>query len=231
MFRFLVSLVGFLSLGFVSSLAIAKTITISLDSDKAGTTVEVASVDDLNTVIHSCLTPCSIDLRKKKKKQITTIYEVTFYKSGYLREQKRLDNDGRLDQISVNMRKASPVWENISDSHKHRCKNSVGDHPALPCVRTPIRPPLLRINRSGHCEIEFQVDEYGVIINSKIVYCTAKSLARESLRAVRSWRYIPKLQAGKFVQSQKITNKVSIKLHDPKGVLLPEQEESNWYYP
>jgi len=226
MFRTLVSLVGFLSLGFVPSLAVAKTITINLDSDKAGTIVEVASVDDLNTIIHSCLTPCSVDLRKKKKKY----YEITFYKSGYLLKQERLASDGSEGQISVYMRTAKPVWKNTSAFYKNNCKDASGDHPALPCVRIPPIIPS-KTKRSGHCEIEFQVDEYGVIINSKIVYCTEKSFARTSLRSLRKWRYIPKVQNGKFVPSEKIHSKIHYKLQDAKGKLKPEQEKTRWYYP
>lgn len=226
MFRLLVSLVGFLSLAFVPSLAAARTITVDFLSDKAGTTVEVTSVDDLNTIIHSCLTPCSIELRKKKKKR----YEVMFYKSGYLLEQEHLISDATIDQISVNMRTAKPVWENTSAFYKRNCKNTPGDHPAIKCVRIPsIMPP--KAKRSGHCEIVFQVDKYGVVINSKIVYCTDKIFARSSLKAARKWRYIPEVQNGNSVVSSKISVKINFILQDAKGQLKPEQEKTKWYYP
>lgn len=238
MFRFLAFLIVFLSSALAPSFAAAKTVKIKLDSDIAGTTVNITSSDNPNKVIHSCQTPCSVKLQKKKreyqkeKRHLDTYYLVAFYKRGYLRQQRKLYSNGKRKLVLAGMKKAEPIWEDTNALLEANCKVVSGDHPAFPCVRrTPYYATSPASYSDGQCEIEFQVDEYGVVFNGKIVYCTEKHFAEPMLKNVREWRYIPKVQAGKFVVSEKITTKVKREYLDLKGKRISEIEESLWYYP
>lgn len=58
----------------------------------------------------------------------------------------------------------------------------------LPLVRIPPRVPP-RANKSGHCQLRFDVLPDGSLINSRADYCTDSLFEAASLSSVENWKY------------------------------------------
>ena len=87
-----------------------------------------------------------------------------------------------------------------------------------PLIRVPsLMPKMAR--KSGHVKVIYNVDINGAVQDPKIVSSTDKIFERGVLKAVRQWRYPPNGPADK---RQNIESKVSFRLVDSKGKLIPE---------
>jgi len=92
---------------------------------------------------------------------------------------------------------------------------------AQPIVRIPpIMPPWAK--RSGHCQMQFDVDEKGYTYNIKALYCTQDVFSEASIASLSRWKYNPKIVNGKPVKQTGVTSKIAYKLVDECGNLLPE---------
>ena len=92
---------------------------------------------------------------------------------------------------------------------------------AQPIVRIPpFMPP--RATRSGHCQMQFDVDEKGNTYNVEALYCTQDVFSKASIASLSRWKYNPKTVNGKPTKQTGVTSKMAYKLVDECGNLLTE---------
>lgn len=100
-------------------------------------------------------------------------------------------------------------------------KIQVSDRDAQPLVRIPpIMPP--RAEKSGHCKVRFDVSPEGAPFNVQTTYCTQKLFARASTKSVTKWKYNPKIVDGRSVARTGVESKITFRLTDERGKILPE---------
>ncbi|MEP3891157.1 MAG: energy transducer TonB [Hellea sp.] len=100
-------------------------------------------------------------------------------------------------------------------------KIAVSDRDAQPLVRIPpIMPP--RAEKSGHCRVRFDVSPEGAPFNVTATYCTQSLFERSTIKSVTKWKYNPKIVDGRSVARKGVESKISFKLTDERGRLIPE---------
>ncbi|MDB2438437.1 energy transducer TonB [Hellea sp.] len=98
---------------------------------------------------------------------------------------------------------------------------TVSDRKAQPLVRiAPIMPP--NAERSGHCNVRFNVSAEGAPYDVMATYCTQSVFERATKKSVTKWKYRPKILNGRAVAMIGVENKVSYRLSDERGNLIPE---------
>ena len=100
-------------------------------------------------------------------------------------------------------------------------KIAVSDRDAQPLVRIPpIMPP--RAEKSGHCRVRFDVSPEGAPFNVTTTYCTQSLFSRATVKSVQKWKYNPKIVDGRQVARKGVENKVTYRLTDERGKIIPE---------
>ncbi|WP_409433456.1 energy transducer TonB [Litorimonas sp. RW-G-Af-16] len=100
-------------------------------------------------------------------------------------------------------------------------KIAVSDRDAQPLVRIPpIMPP--RAEKSGHCNVKFDVSPEGQPFNVTATYCTQSLFERASVKSVQKWKYNPKIVDGRSVSRAGVESKITFQLTDERGRLIPE---------
>ena len=98
---------------------------------------------------------------------------------------------------------------------------TVTDRDPQPLVRIPpIMPP--RAEKSGHCKVRFDVSAEGTPFNVKATYCTQSLFERATIKSVQRWKFNPKIVNGRNVAMIGVENKVTYRLKDERGQLIPE---------
>ena len=98
---------------------------------------------------------------------------------------------------------------------------TVSDRDAAPTVRiAPIMPP--RAEKSGHCRVRFNVSAEGAPYDVQTTYCTQSLFERATIKSVQRWKFNPKMVGGRAVAMQGVENKVSYRLSDERGNIIPE---------
>ncbi len=100
-------------------------------------------------------------------------------------------------------------------------KIRVGDRDAQPLVRIPPTMPT-RAERSGHCRLRFDVAPSGAPFNVMATHCSEKLFERDSIKSVQKWKYIPKIVDGQAVGRSGVETKVTFRLVDEYGNIVPE---------
>jgi len=104
---------------------------------------------------------------------------------------------------------------------KQNFKIAVSDRDAQPLVRIPpIMPP--RAEKSGHCRVRFDVSPEGAPFNVSATYCTQSLFQRATIKSVQKWKYNPKIVDGRAVARTGVENKVTYRLTDERGKIIPE---------
>lgn len=104
---------------------------------------------------------------------------------------------------------------------KQNFKIAVSDRDAQPLVRIPpIMPP--RAEKSGHCRVRFDVSPEGAPFNVVATYCTQNLFERATIKSVQKWKYNPKIVDGRSVARKGVENKVTYRLTDERGKIIPE---------
>lgn len=104
---------------------------------------------------------------------------------------------------------------------KQNFKIQVSDRDAQPLVKIPpIMPP--RAEKSGHCLVRFDVSPEGAPFNVVATFCTQKLFERATIKSVQKWKYNPKIVDGRPVARAGVENRVTYKLQDERGRLIPE---------
>ena len=98
---------------------------------------------------------------------------------------------------------------------------TVSDRDAQPLVRIPpIMPP--RADKSGHCKVKFNVSPEGQPFDVQTTYCTQSLFSRPTIKSVQKWKYNPKIQDGRPVGRTGVVSKISFRLTDDRGNIIPE---------
>ncbi|WP_371395488.1 energy transducer TonB [Fretibacter rubidus] len=94
----------------------------------------------------------------------------------------------------------------------------------IPAVRfPPIMPRSAK--RSGHANVRYDVDDSGKVTNATIINSTEAVFERNSLKCVESWDFEP-LQTDDDPETRKgLVTKISYRLTDEKGRIIPELGE------
>ena len=97
----------------------------------------------------------------------------------------------------------------------------ISDREVQPLVRiSPIMPP--RADRSGHCKVRFNVSAEGAPYDVTTTYCTQSLFERATVKSVQRWKFNPKIVNGRPVAMTGVENKVTYRLTDERGNLIPE---------
>ena len=97
----------------------------------------------------------------------------------------------------------------------------VSNRNVQPLVRVaPIMPP--RAKTSGHCKVRFNVSAEGAPYDVTATYCTSSIFERSTVKSVQKWKYNPKIVNGRAVAMIGVENKVSYRLTDERGNVIPE---------
>lgn len=98
---------------------------------------------------------------------------------------------------------------------------TVSDREVQPLVRiSPIMPP--RAEKSGHCNVRFNVSAEGAPFDVATTYCTQSVFERATIKSVQRWKFNPKIVNGRAVAMRGVENKVTYRLTDERGKLIPE---------
>ena len=98
---------------------------------------------------------------------------------------------------------------------------AVSDRDAQPLVRIPPQMPP-RAEKSGHCRVRFDVSPEGQPFNVVATSCTQNVFERPSIRSVQKWKYNPKIQDGRPVGRTGVESKITFRLTDERGNIIPE---------
>jgi len=98
---------------------------------------------------------------------------------------------------------------------------AISDAEAKPLFRVAANMPP-RAQRSGHCNVIFDVSPQGEPYNIKAPFCTEPMFERPTLKAVAKWKYRPKIQDGQAVARTGVRNKMSFNLTNEQGQIIPE---------
>ena len=98
---------------------------------------------------------------------------------------------------------------------------TVSDREVQPLVRiSPIMP--LRAEKSGHCRVRFNVSAEGAPYDVVTTYCTQSLFERATVKSVSKWKFNPKIVNGRTVAMMGVENKVTYRLTDERGNIIPE---------
>ena len=100
-------------------------------------------------------------------------------------------------------------------------KIAVSDRDAQPLVRIPPIMPT-RAEKSGHCLVRFDVSPEGAPFNVVTTFCTQSLFERATIKSVQKWKFNPKIQEGRAVSRSGVETKVSYRLADERGKIIPE---------
>ncbi|WP_298918801.1 energy transducer TonB [uncultured Algimonas sp.] len=126
----------------------------------------------------------------------------------------------RPSEPIASMEGAVPEFE-APEIDRSQFQITVSDRDAQPLVRIPpIMPP--RAEKSGHCNVKFNVSPEGQPFDVVATYCTQSVFERPTIRSVQKWKYNPKIQEGRPVGRVGVISKVSFRLQDERGNIIPE---------
>ena len=100
-------------------------------------------------------------------------------------------------------------------------KIAVSDRDAQPLVRIPGQMPP-NAEKSGHCTVRFDVSPDGQPFNVQTTFCTQSIFKRPTIKSVERWKYQPKIENGVAVSRTGVENRVTYRLTDERGNIIPE---------
>lgn len=195
------------------------TIELPVKSDQQKT---IASLHDYDSgePLESCRTPCTLHLQPNEK------YYLEYFKAGYW-PRGRVVRSNKADRLLKFEMKMGVNYFEISKEHK-KCRKeisemNVNEQDTKPCYRhAAYMPPTAKA--SGHCKMVFDVTEKGRPINIKAESCTNEIFERPSKSAISWWRYFPQVSQGTKVTREGVQTKMTFRLRDEDGNLIPEPE-------
>ena len=94
------------------------------------------------------------------------------------------------------------------------------DRDAQPISRVPPVMPS-GAEKSGYCNVKFDVTSEGTPFNIITTFCTQRVFKLETIRSVQRWKYKPKIVDGRAVTRKGVENRVSYRLTDERGRIIP----------
>ena len=98
---------------------------------------------------------------------------------------------------------------------------AVSDADAQPLVRIPPMFPL-GADKSGHCNVKFNISPDGTPYDVKIVSCSDDVFSRNTVKVVEKWKYRVKIIDGQAVGRRNVETKIRYELRDENGDVIPE---------
>ena len=150
--------------------------------------------------------------------------------------------DEVMQNLELNHHEKTVLIQLKGEAHYHLDKAAIADRPPFdkaiqknvntfkiipsvrevqPLVRRPPNPPI-GLQKSGHCDVYFDVTKTGLPIEIKTTYCTQKTLQRPAIESVTKWIYGPKIVNGRALKRVGIENKVVFRVFDKNGNVVPE---------
>lgn len=165
-----------------------------------------------------CVTPCSLNTNVSEQ------YNIIIYKHGFLPSHTYLDTGVWPDEnpieasLGINWLQTFEEQKKCFDQNEDRLSR---DRDAEVCKRHPPKmPPQAR--KSGRCRVMFNVSKTGYPRDVQALNCTDPVFKAASISSVRSWYYYPKIEKGNFVEQKNVRSKVSYRLRDENGEIIPE---------
>ena len=109
----------------------------------------------------------------------------------------------------------------LNDLNISRTSSINIDTPYQPLLRIPPIMPS-RAQKSGHCNVRFDVSPQGQPFNIVTTYCTEKLFAGPTIKSVEKWKFRPKTEDGQRITVKGVNNKVRYRLNDEQGRIIPE---------
>ncbi len=172
--------------------------------------------------LKSCRLPCGIPTLPDRD------YLLGITAPGYYSTTRRLKRNRSADKPFVIRigkdlhRYARDVWTCWSDHEKA----GFPDTEATPCLRLPPKMPR-EAKESGHCQVQFDVSAAGWPDNVRTLRCSDPVFAKPTIRSVEQWYYVPETQRGQTLVRQGVTSKVTFRLTDRDGNIIPENGWDN----
>lgn len=112
-----------------------------------------------------------------------------------------------------------PIWKDLTKEIKPTKMNvNLG---LVPLFRA--KPPMpTRAERSGHCDVMFDVNADGNTYNVSVLRCSQSVFSRASIKAASKWKYRAQVIDGKSVPRTGIKTTISFHLTDEHGRIIPE---------
>lgn len=98
------------------------------------------------------------------------------------------------------------------------------DRRAKALVRIPPRMPM--VNRSGNCNLVFDVNAMGKPENIRATHCTDSAFAAPAISSVQKWRFNPAIRSSVPVADYGLETKISFQLTDRGRRVLPNHSYS-----
>lgn len=203
-------------------------------------------------IIATCMTPCSlqIDVNKTQaikvlkngyepripKKPDFPIIRSPFFPKGYVGTNMRIEIKLYTPEEAI-IKKEEDAKKALAYKQKRALKGDkadyvdiaraegVQDNPddkdAQPLVRGMPHMPV-SIEKSGHCIVKFDVMPEGQTTLIHAVKCSDKMFEKPSVNTVKHWIYAPKLINGQKMRRYGVQTKITFRLMDSKGKVIPE---------
>lgn len=189
------------------------------------TTAPSRAVVTLNDLIsgeplETCTSPCTL-MRQPGRE-----YVVTAFILGFIPEVRSTPDDDTIGDDSLDIIFGINLFDALKQQRECRndfLKADKVDGDASPCFRVPPQmPPSAKT--SGHCRMRFDLNKYGQAKNISPLSCTDDIFAPMSTFAMQMWMYNPKVERGVAVPRTGIETKLTFRLTDEAGNLIPEPD-------
>jgi|GEM_PF-3032445 len=127
--------------------------------------------------------------------------------------------DEYRDKVETEMeeRRLAGIAEQCSDLSRPEELNAE----ARPCMRVPPIMPM-DAERSGQCEMIFDVGRDGVPYNVNAQVCSEPLFREASEASVLKWMFFPEKRGGDLVVAERVTSTITFRLADEDGNVIPE---------
>lgn len=145
----------------------------------------------------------------------------------YTEEEQRQRDILKAEKEDAKRKETEKIDAALADNSLAPCgrdKPSTAPSPdmdAVPLVRIPPRMPA-SANKSGHCKVSININESGRVTDAMTTYCTDEIFQQASVKSVMKWVYQPKLTNGVPTSRCGVETKISYRMMNAKGKLLPE---------
>jgi len=195
--------------------------------------VEGAEVTALNrnnkkkSILGSCTTPCELILKSKK----LTDFKFTHpdYPDIRLRKDKLGVQNWDQNTVDIFGKFTSSLAELVKKTDLlYREKYAEAYSEALSGPDTGPkylirRPPIYphQVKEPGWCKASYNVSDGGQVVNANILSCSDMVFAKNTLKSIMSWRFIPAVRNGEFVNWKDREAKITFAFNDRDGNPLP----------
>lgn len=170
--------------------------------------------------VESCTAPCALHREKKKR------YFLSAYKFGYSVNLKVLPHGKKHREKDVNLYMGWNYYAALKEREDCTLQNeniTVWNRPLERCYNVVPSMPQ-KAERSGYCRLEYVVNAAGKAVDVDAVSCSEDMFKDGSIKAVKKWVFLAKVEAGIAVKSEKRESIIEFKLTDEKGSIIPAKE-------